>query len=105
VPRGRGRTTIEVSLETRDMLRDVSRSVGKAYDEVIKTLLEVYKSLLSCRAEYDDLLGDVKLSCGDKEIYVDAKEYRKLRKVVKILPKPPKSSHIPSTLERLLSSS
>lgn len=102
MPRGRGRTTIEVSLETRDMLRDVSRSVGKAYDEVIKTLLEVCKSLLSYRAEYDDLLGDVKLSCEDKEVYIDAKEYRKLRKIIKILPKPTEGSYTLSTLERLL---
>jgi len=47
--RGRGRTTIEVSLETRDMLRRVSQRTGKTYDEILRMLLGFFETLLGCR--------------------------------------------------------
>jgi len=96
--RGRGRTTVEVSLETRDLLRRVSERTGMTYDEVLKLLLGSFEVLLDCRVRVDEFVGDVILVCdvGDEEpeeISIDRKEYRRLRKVLKFLPKPKESLH------------
>jgi len=96
--RGRGRTTVEVSLETRDLLRRVSQRVGMTYDEVLRMLLGSYEVLLDCRVRFDDVVGDVVLICDvgeeePEEISIDRKEYRRLRKVLKFLPKPEESLH------------
>jgi len=93
--RGRGRTTVEVSLETRDLLRRISQRVGMTYDEVLKMLLESYEVLLDCRVRVDEVVSDVILICNvgeeePEEISIDRKEYRRLRKVLKFLPKPEK---------------
>jgi len=96
--RGKGRTTIEVSLETRDMIRRVSQRIGMTYDEVLKLLLGSFETLLDCRVRFDEVVGDVVLICDvgeeePEEIAIDRREYRRLRKVLKFLPKPKESLH------------
>ncbi|PUA32399.1 MAG: hypothetical protein B7O98_07020 [Zestosphaera tikiterensis] len=96
--RGEGKTTIEVSLETRELLRRVSQRVGMTYDEVLKMLLESFENLLNCRVRVDEVVGDVILVCDvgeeePEEISIDRREYRRLRKVLKFLLKPKESLH------------
>jgi len=93
--RGKGRTLIEVSLETRELLRRVSQRVGMTYDEILKLLLGSFETLLGCRVRVDEVVGDVILVCDvgeeePEEISIDRKEYRRLRKVLRFLPKPEK---------------
>jgi predicted DNA-binding protein len=43
VPRAKGKTHIEVSIETRQILREISGKLGKYYDEIIREALELYR--------------------------------------------------------------
>jgi predicted DNA-binding protein len=43
VPRAKGKTHIEVSIETRQILREISNKLGKYYDEIIREALELYR--------------------------------------------------------------
>jgi len=86
MPRSSSFTTIDIRRDTRDILRRVSKRTGRTYDEVLRDLLETYERLLDCRTETDRIVHDVILVCGERRISIDAREYRRLRKIIKILP-------------------
>jgi len=91
MPKPRERISIDIRRETRDMPRSVSQRLGLTYDETIRATLEaleIIEKISSYRAEYDEIVNDVILVCGDIEISIDRREYRKLRRILKILPKP-----------------
>ena len=43
MPRAKGKTHVEVSIETRQILREISGKLGKYYDEIIREALELYR--------------------------------------------------------------
>jgi hypothetical protein len=43
VPRGKGKTHIEIRIETRQILREISDKLNKYYDDVIREALELYR--------------------------------------------------------------
>jgi len=100
MPKPRGWVSVDIRRETRDLLRRVSQRLGLTYDETLRVALGIVEALLSCRAIFErgerfEVKGvgivdtsTVKLVCGDLEVSMDPKEYRKLRKVLRVLPKP-----------------
>jgi len=99
MPRPKSYTTIAIRRDTRDIVRRVSWIIGKTYDETIRIALEIIKNISNCRAVYvvgnrfrtdvDIINTDrVKLICKDYGISIDPNDYRKLRGVIRILPKP-----------------
>jgi len=93
MPKPRGWISIDIRRETRDMLKRFSQELGTTYDETIRAALgalEIALRISRCRAEYDEIVDDVILRCGDEEISIDVREYRRLRRIIKILPKPRK---------------
>jgi predicted alpha-1,6-mannanase (GH76 family) len=43
MPRGKGKTHIEIRVETRQLLREISDKLNKYYDEIIWEALELYR--------------------------------------------------------------
>jgi len=90
MPRPKSYTTVGIRKETVELLRRVSQRIGLTYDEILKMLLESYEVLLDCRARFDEFVGDVTLECGDEDVSIDIREYKRLRRILKFLPKPEK---------------
>jgi len=102
MPKPRGWVSVDIRRETRDMLRAVSQMLRLTYDEVIRRALEIIETVSKCRAVFVEgekmrtAVGTIDaskvvLKCNDYEVSMDPKEYRKLRRILKILPKPEKS--------------
>ena len=89
MPRGRGKTTIELAVETRNRLSSIARRLNETYDEVLRGLLDMAEFLMSCKLRMKRLLDSVFV-----EFYRDGKlvfslsieQYLRLRRLIKFIP-------------------
>jgi len=109
MPKPRGWVSIDIRRETRDTLRRISQKLGKTYDETIRIALEaleIIETISRCRAFFMKGVrietdqgsidtSEVILKCNSYEVSIDPREYRKLRKILKILPKTVKTEGTP----------